>query len=105
MRLIEYRTGIPYAELMLVEGSRPDRPRILYVFYWSYYADLGWFAPRWLARILRPLLIYRDNCAWVWARHCHELGLVADGERAPWPQLLSFGWSIPRKHLMRFVCV
>lgn len=46
-------------------------------------------APRWFIRLLK----FRDRAAHSWAQHCFDLQLVREGERAPWPSFLEYGWS------------
>lgn len=44
--------------------------------------------PVWFIRLLE----FRDLACRSWAQHCFDLQLVREGERAPWPTWLQYGW-------------
>ena len=54
---------------------------------WSRHAYV--VAPRWFIRLLE----FRDRVCRSWVRHCFDLQLIREGERAPWPRFLEYGWS------------
>lgn len=59
--------------------------------YWCPWTATALYARPWLWW-LAPLLRLRDLAAKDWARHCSDIGLKREYERAPWPRCLSLGW-------------
>lgn len=52
--------------------------------------EVAYFGPRWLARVLSPLLRFRDTAVQSWGLHCYNVGLIHDGDIIPC--LPKWGW-------------
>lgn len=48
-------------------------------------------------RIAKPvalMLEFRDYVVEHWSRHCFDIAMIREGDMAPWPSFLRFGWTM-----------